>query len=389
MKKVLILGGGFSGLEAAIYLSQYDFDVTLASNRDFIYIYPVSMWVLTGEKKFEDICIPLEHFREVHGFSLKIEGARSIVAKENKVIFENSEETYDYLIIATGGGKVSVSGMEQHTLTICGPPEHAVELKKRIDAMISNNGGRIALGIGDNPLDPPSLRIGPAVELLLNLHHYFKKRRVRNKFELTFFSPEKDPFAHVGKLVSKIFMSCFSRCNKPPVMGKQIKEYVKDGVIFADDSKLDSDLTIITPGVNGHPLLKNSDVPVNESGFVKIETNCQVPGFPNVFAVGDCADMQAAPKWYVRQGHNAVTMAKCAAYNIQAIEGGLEKQKHYTDHLWLGGFLDDGSGAAFLYKTDSLCIIVPLPILGHWIKKGWAVYWKLSRLNKIPRIMNF
>jgi len=388
MKKVLILGGGFSGIEAAIYLCKYGFEVTLASNRDFMYIYPVSMWVLTGEKQFEDICIPLSRFSEAHGFSLKNDAARFIVANENKVIFENSEETYDYLIIATGGGKVSAPGMGEHTLTICGPPEDAVELKQRIDMMISKNGGRIALGIGDNPLDPPSLRIGPAVELLLNLHHYFKKRRVRDKFELFFFSPEKDPFVHVGKFASKMFMSCFSRCDKPPVMGIKIREYVKDGIIFDDNSKLKSDLTIITPGINGHPLLRNSDIPINESGFVKIKPNCQVTEFPNVFAVGDCADMLGVPKWYVRQGHNAVTMAKCAAYNIHAIEAGIEKQRHYTDHLWLGGFLDDGSGAAFLYKTDSRCIIVPLPILGHWIKKGWALYWKLSRLNKIPTIMN-
>jgi sulfide:quinone oxidoreductase len=34
MRKVLVLGGGFAGVEAAIYLKQQDLDVTLVSDRD-------------------------------------------------------------------------------------------------------------------------------------------------------------------------------------------------------------------------------------------------------------------------------------------------------------------------------------------------------------------
>lgn len=386
MKKILIIGGGFSGLEAAIHLSKDGFDVTLASNRDYFYMYPAAMWVPTGEKDFRDICMPLKDFSSVHGFSLKVDQVLSISTKENKVVFATGEVSYDYLILATGPGKVNIPGMAENTLTICGPPDDVVKLKEKINNMIKNKGGRIALGIGNNPADQPSLRIGPAVELLLNLNVLLKRKKLRDKFELTFFCPVDNPFVHVGKVFSKLFMSTFNICDKPAYMGKKIKEFTKGTVVFEDDTKLESDLIMITPGANGHPLYKNSDLPLDDCGFIKISSTCQVEGTTNAFAVGDCVCLHGSSNWLVRQGHNAVTMGKCTAYNIKAIEQGNLKQKNYTDHLWMGGLLDGGNGAAFLFKTDKKLIVMPLPYLGHWMKKAWVSYYKLSRLNKVPRI---
>ena len=60
MKKVLILGGGFAGVEAAIYLRKQNIETTLVSDRDYFYIYPTSIWIPTGETTKDDISIPLE-----------------------------------------------------------------------------------------------------------------------------------------------------------------------------------------------------------------------------------------------------------------------------------------------------------------------------------------
>jgi len=29
---------------------------------------------------------------------------------------------------------------------------------------------------------------------------------------------------------------------------------------------------------------------------------------------------------------------------------------------------------------------VPLPVVGHWLKKSWGVYYRLRKLGKVPRI---
>lgn len=84
----------------------------------------------------------------------------------------------------------------------------------------------------------------------------------------------------------------------------------------------------------------------------------------------------------------AENMGIASACNIHAMETGNTTRKYYTDHLWVGGLLDGGNGAGFVYKNDARTIILPLPILGHWLKKRFLGYWKNSRMGKTARIMN-
>ena len=68
-QKALVLGGGFAGLEAAIQLRKAEIDVTLVSDRPYLWIYPTSIWVVTGEGKFEDTCLDLAEVARRHGFT--------------------------------------------------------------------------------------------------------------------------------------------------------------------------------------------------------------------------------------------------------------------------------------------------------------------------------
>lgn len=98
MKKVLVLGGGFAGLEAAIFLRKEKIDVTLISNRDYFYIFPTSIWVPTSEVKFEDICVDLGALSKVHGFELIIDEVQEIITKEEKIVCAKSTYGYEYQI---------------------------------------------------------------------------------------------------------------------------------------------------------------------------------------------------------------------------------------------------------------------------------------------------
>jgi sulfide:quinone oxidoreductase len=48
--------------------------------------------------------------------------------------------------------------------------------------------------------------------------------------------------------------------------------------------------------------------------------------------------------------------------------------------------MDTGNGAAFVYRSNTKAMMIPLPFIGHWLKRGWGWYCKNSKLNKIPRI---
>ena len=383
-KKVLVLGGGFAGVDAATHLQKAGYDVTLVSNRDYFYIYPTSIWIPTGEAKFEDMCVPLADLQKAHGFKLEIDEVEQIISKENRVICKNKTFDYDYLIVAIGSGKMQHKGSE-HFLSICGKPEDSIKIKERIDELIKKGSGKIAMGFGGNPKDPSNVRGGPAFEVLFNVHNQLKKLGIRDKFELTFFAPMEKPGARMGEQALKMMDIYFNKLNIKKHFGKKIVEFQEDGIIFEDSSKLESDFTMFIPAGNGHSVFENSDLPLNEAGFVKINDYCEVESCENVYAIGDSAEVEG-PDWRAKQGHIAEVMAKNAAYNIEQKEKGSSDKKGYKDHLNILCVMDSGDGAAFVYRNNKGGKMIPMPIIGHWLKKGWGWYCRNSKLGKIPRI---
>jgi len=389
--KVLILGGGFAGVEAAIFLRKKGYPVTLVSDRDYFYIYPTSIWIPTGEATFEEISVPLKDLSEAHGFELVIDRITRIVSREHKAIGEKGVYEGDYLVIAMGSGKVKHEGRE-HFLSICGKPEESLEIKKRLDALIEKGGGKIAMGFGGNPKDPSNVRGGPAFELLFNVHNRLKKLGIRDSFELTFFAPMKEPGARMGPQALKMMDIYFRKLDIHTHFGKKIIRFEADGIVFEDQSKLMSDFTMFIPAGDGHPVFADSDLPLNEAGLIRINDYCEVAYDSdeaseryNIFAIGDSAAIEG-PDWRAKQGHIAEVMARNVAFNIDAMERGSKERKGYREHLNILCVMDSGDGAAFVYRDHKGGKMIPMPVIGHWLKKGWGWYCRNSKLGKIPRI---
>jgi sulfide:quinone oxidoreductase len=402
MKKILVLGGGFAGVESAIYLRKYNYDVTLISARDYFYIYPTSIWIPTKEVEFEDVCVDLEALRKAHGFNLIIDSVKAIRAKKNEVELEHLGvySDYDYLVVALGAGKMKHAGIE-NTLSICGIPEESLEIRHRFNALIAKGGGKIAMGFGGNPNDSSAVRGGPGFELIFNFHNKLKELKIRDQFELTFFAPMKEPGARMGPNALKMMDLFFNRLDIKRHFGKKIKAFQEDSIVFEDDTSLESDLTMFIAAGDGHPVVKESDLPLNKAGFIHINDHCEVDyehadhfcedvdgelaQHSNVFAVGDVASMDG-PDWRAKQGHVAEVMARVTAFNIHARDTGLIERQGYQEHINILCVMDSGDGAAFVYRDDKRAFMLPMPIVGHWLKKGWGWYCRNSKMGRIPRI---
>ena len=48
--------------------------------------------------------------------------------------------------------------------------------------------------------------------------------------------------------------------------------------------------------------------------------------------------------------------------------------------------LDTGDGAAMVYRGRKRNVVIPLPIVGHWMKRAWGSYARLTKLGRIPRL---
>jgi len=386
MSRVLVLGGGFAGVEAAIYLRKQNIEVLLVSDRDYFYIYPTSIWIPTGETTKEDVCVPLDKLAMKHGFQLIIDPVTKFDANSKIVTLESGRvlDGYTYIVTALGQDKMKHKGME-HTLSICGKPEEAVALNEKLDALILKGNGEIAMGFGGNPKDNSAVRGGPAFELLFNVHNYLKKRGVRDNFRLTFFAPMAKPGQKMGEKALVMMDSMFEKCNIHKKVGSKITEFTKEGIIFEDDSSIASDLTMFISAGMGHEVLRASTLPLNEAGFVKTNEYNEIEGFEGIYAIGDTASL-LGPKWRAKQGHVAEVMAKNIAYNISMHMQRLDSKRSYLKHLNILCIMDTGDGAAFIYRDSKSAKIIPMPIIGHWIKKGWGWYCRNSKLGRIPRI---
>lgn len=387
MKNILILGGGFAGVEAAIKLRKHKYNVTLVSDRSFLFIYPISIWIPTKKKSFDDVSIDLNLLAKKHGFNVIIDKVEKIDNKNNKVILSTQEISYDYLVIALGMHKLKLKGME-HTHSICGKPEEALKIESLLDDLVQKGSGNIAIGFGGNPKDPTAtaVRGGPAFELLFNFSHYLKKKGLQDKFKINFFAPMKEPGKRMGEKPYKKMDVFFKRYKINTYIGKKIKHFEEKAVVFADDSKLESDLTIYISAGSGHQVILDSGLPVSEAGFIKTNELCRVDGNNNIYAIGDIAEINGGPEWAAKQGHIAEVMADTAAFNIHNEIQGKEKRKSYLEHLNIICVMDSGDGAAFIRRTKKSEFILPLPIIGHWMKLAWGFYYKNSKLKRFPRI---
>ncbi len=388
MKKVLILGGGFAGVETAIFLKKAgeNLDVTLVSDRDYFYIYPTSIWIPTGETTKEKISVPLAQLGKKHNFKVIVDAVSSLEAKNKKVTLESGRvlDDYDYIVVAIGQDKIQLKGME-NTLSICGKPEEAVELNKRLNTLVEKGSGTIAMGFGGNPKDSSAVRGGPAFEVLFNVHTMLKKKGLRDKFELIFFAPMDKPGQKMGDKALVMMDKMFGMTNISKKVGSKITSFEADGINFEDGEKIESDLTMFISAGKGHHVLEASDLPLSDAGFVVTNEYNEVEGFDNVFAIGDSASLMG-PKWRAKQGHVAEVMARNVAKHIFNHSQKIVSKHSYLEHLNILCVMDTGDGAAFVYRDDNGGKMIPMPFVGHWMKKGWGWYCKNSKLGRIPRI---
>ena len=376
-RQMVVVGGGFAGVEAAIELRKKNYKVTLISNRDYFFIYPISIWIPVGDIPFEKSTLSLKKLADKHGFELIIDELLNVKGSENIVELKNGTVQYEYLIIDVGAGKMKHKGLE-HTFSICGQPEQSLSMQKRFDELIEKGAGKIAIGFGGNPKDKSGVRGGPAFEIMFNMIHKLKKKGLYKNFQFTFFAPMAEPGNRMGKSGYKMLDVLLAKEGIAKRVGKKITGFETNGINIEDGSFIESDLTMFIPASDGLPMFQNSDLPLNQANFIITDDHSKVYGFENIYAVGDVAAMEG-PEWKAKQGHMAVIMAQNAAFNIHQSVIGKTKRKGYQKHLNILCVMDTGNGAGFIYRKGDKDMFIPMPVFGHWLKKAWGWNYKITR----------
>ena len=104
-KNVLVLGGNFAGLTAALSLKhelQDGVDVTVVSTSDRFQFNPSFIWIPFGKRKAKDVVFPVAKTFTSHGVKFVHGAATKIDPTAQQVQTTQGVFGFDYLVIATG-----------------------------------------------------------------------------------------------------------------------------------------------------------------------------------------------------------------------------------------------------------------------------------------------
>jgi sulfide:quinone oxidoreductase len=319
--KVLVVGGNFAGLTAAISVKHElgdDVDVTVVSKSDRFLFTPSLIWVPFGKRKVKDISFRLEPTFDSQGVGFIHTEATKIDTQAQKVETSNGVQGYDYLVLATGYlndfGVIPGLGPDgaAHSITSLDGAVDAAEGWARF----LNDPGPIVVGATQG-----AACFGAAYEFVFNVAYHLKKERIR--VPLTYVSAEPFP-GHfgIGGLPGgeKLLGMFFKHTKIQSVFDVAMEEVVPGEVRLADGRALPFRYAMIVPPFMGAEVVRTSGLG-NPKGFVDVKPTYQTLEHPNVYAVG-IATAVSAP-WTTanavgvpKTGFPAETMAHVAATNI-------------------------------------------------------------------------
>ncbi len=389
--QVVILGGGFAGVEIARYLDRTaakraDVEVTLVSRDNFTLFTPMLHEVAAGDLEPAHICNPLRKLlRRVTVLSGDIK-AIDLAARRVTIAYGigglSRELPFDHLVLALGS--------EANYLGIPGVAEHALGIKTLGDAVMLRAGVIAMLEIASVEPDPDRRKrmltfvvagggfagvetVGAVNDLAReSLHHYGRidPREVRVVLihHGTVILPE------LGETLGLYAQEKLRERQVEIKLGTKVIAYA-DGAVRCDDGEeFAADTLVWAAGVSPSPILK--DMPFElQRGRVAVDSTLEVPRFPGVWAVGDCAGIidPTSKLPYPPTAQHALREGRRAAKNIYARLNGKRTIP----------FLYKAPGQlASIGRRTGVARIFGLKFSGV---VGW-VLWRTVYLMKLPRL---
>jgi NADH dehydrogenase FAD-containing subunit len=390
-KKVLVLGGNFAGLTAALAVKQElhgDVDVRVVSASDQFLFNPSLIWLPFGKRTPADITFPVAPTFESHGVDFVHAAATALDLASRKVSTSDGTYDYDYLVIATGyqNNFAAVPGL--------GPGGHAYTITTLEDAIHAGEGWRKFLAApGDIVIGAAQGAgcFGAAYEYLFNVSHQLRKAGLKSQVKLTYVSAEPflGHFGIGGLPHGESLLSMFCKKERiTPVMSTAM-DHVDDGrLVLADGKAIDFAYAMIVPPFVGQDVIKAATGIADPKGYVKVRDTYQTLVHDEVYAVGiavavDVPWQTATPVGVPKTGFPAEQMAHVAARNIAAqIRGQLPEHRKAFADIPAVCVMDAGNNGVIMLADKMLPprkhgLLIPGP-QAHAMKLGFEKYflWK-------------
>jgi NADH dehydrogenase len=370
LPRIVILGGGFGGLDAARALAGQQVSVTLVDRHNYHLFQPLLYQVATASLSPADIASPIRWvLRRQKNVGVLLAAASAIDAANRRVLIDTGDEKhpgeagshieYDYLILATGS-----------THAYFGHPEwarRAPGLKTLDDALEIRRQVLLAFEAAERETDPQRQRRlltfaivggGPTGVELAGALAEIARQSLRRDFR--HIRPESSRIVLIegGPHILGTFPERLRDAARRSLdrLGVEVRTQSivtavdEAGVTWrtADGSpaaeRLEAQTVLWAAGVAASPLAASLGVPLDRNGRVMADQTLAVPGLPGMFVAGDICALQQDGRPLPGVAQVAKQLGAFAARNIlRAIRGEPLLPFRYRDY---GNAATIGRGAA-------------------------------------------
>lgn len=303
-KKVVIVGGGFGGINLAQKLSRHkDFQITLVDKNNYNFFPPLLYQVATGFLEASNVSYPFRKFFQDHSnlrFSLGT--FREVFPNERKIETDGGILYYDYLVFATGT-ETNYFGMEnvkQHAVPMKTVQDalalrnHILRQKEKATKIIDTRERRRVLSIVVAGAGPTGVEVSG---MLAEMHQsIFKKDYPELKREdIQIYLVDALPVVlnPMSKKSQQETLDELRGLGIEVLLDHAVKDY-QDGVVtFANGKTIETETLIWTSGVTATALPGLPAEVLGRGKRVLVDGYNRVKGFDNIFAIGDICYMDS------------------------------------------------------------------------------------------------
>lgn len=310
--KVVVVGGGFGGLESAFMLRMRmhdDVDISLVSDRDSFLFKPNTIYIPFGAEP-QSLLVELDKPLRKKHISFFGGSVKEVDPDKRRVSLEDGTALhYDSLVLATGAAMrpEEVPGLDDNASTIW-TPEKMLELRGQL-AQLEQRARR-----GETQkvlfLVPPNNKCsGPLYEIVFMLETWSRRKGIRDRLDITYSTYEESFIQAFGPRLHEVVTEEFSERGITGHTSEVVKKVLPGVVHYQDGTTRDYDLLISFPPYIA--AVHYEALPADDRGFLKttLETR-QVEGHPDIYAPGDGGDFP------VKQAFLAFLQADAVADHI-------------------------------------------------------------------------
>lgn len=390
MTNIVVLGAGLGGTLMAYELKEEigaGDTLTVIGQGSNYHFVPSNPWVAAGWRERDEIEIDISATMARKGIGYRPAGAARLRPGENCVeLTDGSLVPYDYLVLATGPDlafdEIPGLGPDGFTQSIC-HIDHAEKAFAALEKFIANPGPIIVGAVQGASC------FGPAYEFAFILDTELRKRRIRDKVQMTFVTSEP----YIGHLGldgvgdTKGLMESQMRNRHIKFITNARVQKVEDGKMTVEEvgedgavrktSELPFHYSMMLPAFRGVAAVRGLEGLTNPRGFILVDKHQRNPKYQNVFAVGVGVAIPPigptpVPVGVPKTGFMIESMVTATAKNIGALLHGRTPEAQASLNAFCLADFGDG-GVAFVAEPQ----IPPRNV--NWSAQGrWVHYAKVA-----------